>query len=167
MAIARYILIVISLLSLALSLLIAATTPEMLRGNARFKAGDISHAIEFVESTKKSRRTLPTQAEFREWKLSRGWDNRALFLETTGSMRSEDCPFGEIPKGSYGISMWRGEWFECYSGWSSSYSFDDSLAVNIRAISISLFLSAIAYLASLFVRRLTTRSRGKPPQWAR
>ena len=138
---------------LAVGIFIAAITPETLRGNERLRSGDIRSVIDFIEATQQSIDRPPSETEFEEWKAARGWDNRAIFLQTTGSMRSEDCTFGEIPAGSYGVTMWRGEWNECYSGWERAYSFDETLDTNMRAVAVCGSLALLALLISAWLAR--------------
>jgi hypothetical protein len=142
----RRILWVVGWLAVALGIFIALTTPDMLARNTRFREGELATTISYVESFRRQFGQLPDEDTFEAWKATKGWDNRAMFLSVSGSLASEDCPFGEIPNGSYGITVWRGEWFECYAAWVPGYSFDDTLKHNIRAMVICALIALAAFV---------------------
>jgi hypothetical protein len=138
-------------------------TPQMVADNKRHKAEDFGPTITFVENYKREFGALPTEAQFNKWKIDTDQENRALFLQTTGSLKAEDCPFGSVPQGAYGISVWRGEWFECYASWRDEYSFGDAKATNFKAMLVFFSIGAILFALSLATPRLgrylTTQSR--------
>jgi hypothetical protein len=155
----RRLLKIAGVLLLAASVFFLAITPDTLRGNEHFKEGDLRNVIGFVEETRQSAGRIPTEAEFEGWKATQGWENRAIFLQTAGPMKSEDCPFGEVPAGSYGITMWRGDWNECYAEWERSYSFDGALGTNLRAAAIFAGLAMLAFgVAAWLVRQTPNNS---------
>ncbi len=155
MRIFKYILWTSSLLMFLCGAFVYSTTPGSIAKNKEFKASSFIPTIQFVTAYKQKFGTLPTNAQFEDWKLVHGWDNRALFLETSGSLKSEDCPFGTIPAGSYGVTVWRGEWYECYASWFDEYSFDGTKAVNIKAMLVLFLVGAALLLIQQTIPRLT------------
>ena len=160
----NYILWTLSLLLFLCGAFVYATTPGSIARNKEFKASGFMPTIQFVTAYKQKFGTLPTDIQFEEWKLTHGWENRALFLETSGNLKSEDCPFGVIPAGTYGVTVWRGDWYECYASWLNEYSFDGTKAINIKAMLVLFLFSAallfIQQAVSRLTRYLTTQSSG-------
>ena len=163
MRIIKYFLLAASLLIVLYGVFIWLLTPQMVADNKRHKEESFLPTIGFVENYKREFGALPTEAQFNKWKVDKDWENRALFLQTTGSLKAEDCPFGSIPQGSYGISVWRGEWFECYASWRNEYSFGDAKTKNTNAMLLFFAIGAALFALSLATPRLgrylTTQSR--------
>ncbi len=166
MRVFRVILFSASILMFLWGAFIFAITPGTIAKNKEFKVSGFLPTIQFVALHKEKFGKLPSTAQFEDWKLQQGWENRALFLDFNGSLKSEDCPFGTIPSGSYGITVWRGEWNECYASWLDEYSFDDTKGSNIKAMlvffAIGFLLLVIAQYLPRLARHLTTQSRGPP-----
>ena len=103
----RFILLAAAVLAFAYSIFIAAITPSSLNNNMAFKQREFSPAIDYVETFRRKSGRLPSVSEFEAWKVTKGRENQALFLETAGSLSCDDYSFGVIPQGGYGISVWR------------------------------------------------------------
>jgi hypothetical protein len=159
--IVRYFLLSVSFLMFLWGAFIFASTPGMIAKDKEFKASGFLPTIQFVALHKEKFGTLPNKSQFDNWKLQQGWENRALFLEFSGNLESDDCPFGAIPPGSYGITVWRGEWNECYASWLNKYSFDDTKSTNIKAMLVfcltGILLLIIQQTLPRIVRYLTTQ----------
>jgi hypothetical protein len=134
------------------------TTPEVIRNNEAFRSGDLATAIQWVESERAALGVLPSEERFNAWMLTRGWENRAIFYKTTGSLEAEDCSFEDIQPGSYGIAMWRGDWNECYAAWKNAYSFDHTLRDNIAFAIAMMLVGAGAVIAGRRMKDMFVQS---------
>jgi hypothetical protein len=150
----QILLCLVSGLALFIAVFSLLVLPEMVRGDEAFKVHGFEAAIQFVENHKAKTGRVPSFDIFEQWKLASGQENRALFLQTTGSMASQDCPFGSVPSGSYGISDWRGEWFDCYAAWEKAYSFDQTVP---ESIAFSAKATLVFLVSGLFARSLSRR----------
>ena len=91
------------------------------------KKEEFTPVISYVERLKGRTGRLPSPADFKAWKVDRGWGNRAIFLETHASQAQGSCESGPIPHDAYIVVVTHRGHDDCYFSWRTAFSFEDAM----------------------------------------